>query len=111
MRRHSKINNHAHKGTLQGALLSAAFIVLYASMIESAVAAQVGVALCGMVGTVMGTGLASAIATAGILMVSGSAAMGRMSWSTAVTVSVGIAFMFSAGTVAMQLGSTSKCFG
>jgi type IV secretory pathway VirB2 component (pilin) len=111
MHRNSKINRPAYKEPGQFALFSLAFVVLTVAMTEYAHAMQVGVALCNMVSAVMGGGVGSAIATAGVLMASGSAAMGRMSWSTAITVSVGIAFMFSAGTVAMELGAGESCFG
>ena len=73
----------------------------------------VGGTLCNMINAVMyntgplggaGAGLAKAIATVGVLMVGVGAALGRVTWTLAVTVAVGTACMFAANTIAANLG-------
>jgi len=61
--------------------------------------------LCNMIVTELyGHFLAKAIATIGVLMVAVSAALGRMSWTLAVTVACGISAMFIAPTIAATFG-------
>lgn len=56
------------------------------------------------VGTLSGTGIAQPIATIGVLMVGVGAALGRVSWTLALTVAVGIAAVFAANSIAADLG-------
>lgn len=81
-------------------LCSMAATLLYAAMTNPAHAS-----LCTMLVTeVFSNGLASAVATVGVLLVGGGAALGRVSWTLALTVSCGIAIMFAARSVAGSFG-------
>jgi type IV secretory pathway VirB2 component (pilin) len=66
-----------------------------------------------MIDDIMNNGLASAIATVGVLMVAVGATLGRMSWTLAITVSIGIAGMFVAHSIVVDLsgGMGYGCFG
>jgi type IV secretory pathway VirB2 component (pilin) len=88
-------------------------VAIYTAIATQAYAAgAAGAALCTYIGVEMGTGLGRAIATIGVLIVGVGAALGRMSWTTAITCAVGIAFMFSAGIVVQNLGRGAQgCFG
>ena len=91
-------------------LMAVAIYTVVASQAYAAGAA--GSTLCTYIGIEMGMGLGRAIATIGVLIVGVGAALGRMSWTTAVTCAVGIAFMFSAGVVVQALGKGAMgCFG
>lgn len=59
----------------------------------------VGAALCDMIYGVMSSGLARAIATIGVLMVGVGATLGKVSWTLALTVAVGIAAMFGVSSI------------
>jgi len=102
----------AHRSSVlhQCMLFSVAMLLFYTVMAEQAHA--IGGTLCAMIGSVMGSGLARAIATVGVLMVGVGATLGRMSWTLAITVAVGIAAMFSTASLVGSLsGGAMGCFG
>lgn len=109
MRYNIKPVKHEYSRLLhQYAMYSLAVAFMYVLMVSDAHA--VGGQLCAMIGAVMG-GMGRAIATVGVLMVGVGATLGRMSWTLAITVAVGIAAMFAATSIAMSLGSNGGCFG
>lgn len=67
--------------------------------------------LCGTIVTYINGDLGKAIATLGVIAVAVGATFGRVTWSTAVLVAVGIAGIFGAGTLAGTLASGSGCTG
>jgi type IV secretory pathway VirB2 component (pilin) len=87
-------------------------LVSFSAITTSSAFAGPGMTLCLMIALVMGGGLANAIATVGVLMVGVGAALGRMSWTLAITVAVGIACMFATATIVSWLsGGPMGCFG
>jgi type IV secretory pathway VirB2 component (pilin) len=92
-------------------MLSIMAIAIYSMMIPAAHA--VGGIMCGTIGSVMTGGVGRAIATIGVLMVGVGATLGRMQWTTAITVAIGIAGMFSAASLVLSFsgGLQSGCFG
>jgi type IV secretory pathway VirB2 component (pilin) len=66
---------------------------------------NVGPVICTLIRNEMFTGsLGKAIATIGVLVVGVGAALGKVSWTMAVTVAVGISCMFAARGIAAALG-------
>jgi type IV secretory pathway VirB2 component (pilin) len=65
----------------------------------------IGVVMCNWIRSEMFTGsLGKAIATIGVLIVAVGAALGKVSWTMAVTVACGIAAMFGARAIAGSFG-------
>lgn len=92
------------KAARQYTLCALACVGMYTLSITAA-NAGVGAVLCAMITAEMFTGqLGKAIATVGVLIVGVGAALGRVSWTMAVTVAVGISAMFSARAIAGSLG-------
>jgi type IV secretory pathway VirB2 component (pilin) len=79
----------------------------------STCAYAVGGIFCGTITNVMNSGLARAIATIGVLTVGFAATLGRVQWTTAITVSIGIAGVYSAASLVLAFsgGQQSGCFG
>jgi type IV secretory pathway VirB2 component (pilin) len=92
-------------------VLSVITLGIYAALTTTAYA--IGNVLCGSIGTIMMNGLARGIATIGVLIVGVGATLGRMSWTTAICVSVGIAAMYSTGYFVLVLSGNQQagCFG
>lgn len=99
-------NNPTHYSA--GAITKCAMLcltVIVFSSISLADAHAVGTVLCTMIRNEMFTGqLGKAIATIGVLIVGVGAALGKVSWTMAVTVAVGISAMFGARAIAGSLG-------
>ncbi len=75
----------------------------YTSLTTDAFA--IGATMCAWLNLEMFAGqLGKAIATIGVLIVGVGAALGRMSWTMAVTVACGISGMFAARAVAASFG-------
>lgn len=58
----------------------------------------IGYQLCVLVATLSG-GVAKAVATVAIIGVAGGLLLGKLNWIVALTVSVGVIIIFSAGTI------------
>jgi type IV secretory pathway VirB2 component (pilin) len=98
--------------TLHQCLTASVALILFSTITTSSAFAGPGLSLCLMIAMIMGGGLANAIATVGVLMVGVGAALGRMSWTLAITVAVGIACMFATATIVSWLsGGPMGCFG
>lgn len=90
----------------QFTLFTLAFVTIFMLNMTSVYAVgNVGPALCTMINNEMFAGqLGKAIATIGVLIVGVGAALGKVSWTMAVTVAVGISCMFAARAIAGSLG-------
>jgi type IV secretory pathway VirB2 component (pilin) len=78
-------------------------IAFYTSLTTDAHA--IGAVMCAWITSEMFVGsLGKAIGTIGVLIVAVGAALGRVSWTMAVTVACGIAAMFSARAIAGSFG-------
>jgi len=90
-----------------------AAVILTTTISDAYAGANAGALICTYVATTMGSGLGRAVATIGVLIVGVGATLGRMSWTTALTVAIGIAFMFTAGQVVLALsnGNGGGCWG
>jgi type IV secretory pathway VirB2 component (pilin) len=88
-------------------------IAIYSLMMTDANAANPGATLCKAIGDTMGGGLARAISTIGILIVGVGATLGKMTWTTALTVAVGIAVIFGTLSIVSSLSGVGApgCFG
>jgi type IV secretory pathway VirB2 component (pilin) len=88
-------------------------IAIFSFMITDANAANPGATLCKAIGDTMGGGLARAISTIGILIVGVGATLGKMTWTTALTVAVGIAVIFATLSIVASLSGVGApgCFG
>lgn len=75
---------------------------------------EIGQRLCVVVKSLSG-GIAKAVATIAIIGVAGGLLMGKLQWMTAMTVSVGVIIIFSAGKIvgwvsgSDGISSTSDC--
>jgi type IV secretory pathway VirB2 component (pilin) len=99
-----KIKTNTSQVLNQYMLCALAFVGVYAAS-TYAVHAGAGTVLCNLIINEMFTGmLGKAIATIGVLIVGVGAALGRVSWTMAVTVAVGISCMFAARGIAGALG-------
>lgn len=75
------------------------------SLVPTDAHAAVGFIICQIINYHMYTGyLAHAIGTVGVLLVAVGAALGRMSWTLALTVAVGIGVLATAGSIAANFG-------
>ncbi len=81
--------------------------------VYSTSAYAVGGIVCGTITNVMASGLARGIATIGVLIIGVGATLGRMQWTTAICVSVGIAGIYSASSLvfAFSGGAEAGCYG
>lgn len=92
-------------------------IAIYSALTTDAYAlAQLAIAsnqICTMIGTTMGGGLARAIATIGVIMVGAGATLGKVSWTLAISVAVGIAALFATASIVASLNTAGAtgCFG
>ena len=87
------------------ALCSLFLLMLFIGDAHADAAANLELAICS-IAKVVQTNVAKGIATLAIIMLGIGAMLGKVSWSMALLVAVGIAVVFNAGAVAASLGST-----
>jgi type IV secretory pathway VirB2 component (pilin) len=73
---------------------------------------NIGCIACELTGCLIFSGLAQAIATLGIIMVGVAASFGKVSWTMAIVVAIGISVIFGTATIINYIASgEGACIG
>ena len=100
--------NAGYMNNYQRVAITAFALTLAVFMPLSAYAGAMQDAICFVGSCIWGT-MGTGMAILGICAVSAAAALGKASWSMALTVCAGIAIMFGAGDIANTLGIGNGC--
>ena len=86
-----------------------AVIVLAMGASNAFAAAAVGTGLCSVPNAVLNGNIGRAIATLGIIIIGIGATLGRVTWTQAIIVGVGISVIFGAVAISSMFGATGTC--
>lgn len=92
-------------------LMLSAFMLLTIGTVDAYAGGALGTAMCQIPVSVISTSLGRAIATIGIIILGVMATLGRITWTQAVVVGVGISVIFGAAALAgtLSMGSGVDC--